>query len=113
MIERGGRSRVKELVFGGEIDFRFSIGWKGFFGARYPPRCGTMMKLTLFPLGLAPVDGRIVCAEPSEAHTATPARGKSAGALSKVGAGLFWLGQSALLAVANETTAQAEAPFPH
>ena len=30
----------------------------------------------------------------------------------KVGAGLFWLGQSALLSAANDT-AQTEAPFPH
>ena len=30
----------------------------------------------------------------------------------KVGAGLFWLGQSALYTVANDT-AQTETPFPH
>ena len=30
----------------------------------------------------------------------------------KVGAGLFWLGQSALYTAANDT-AQTEAPFPH
>ena len=30
----------------------------------------------------------------------------------KIGAGLFWLGQSALSTAANDT-AQTEAPFPH
>jgi hypothetical protein len=33
-------------------------------------------------------------------------------AAEKVGAGLFWLGQSALFTMANET-AQNEGPFPH
>ena len=39
-------------------------------------------------------------------------RQKHRSVAEKVGAGLFWLGQSALFTAANDT-AQTEAPFPH
>ena len=51
------------------------------------------------------------CCESSRCADSRP-RQDHLSVVEKVGAGLFWLGQSAIFTAANDTV-QTEAPFPH